>query len=906
MSFRTAYGNDTSENGWRMVNSDSCPPALVPGTDTKLRIREGDAATILIAWACWYHNNVEPIDRFRDAPTYTDDWGWSEYNDVGDSNHLSGTAIDINATQYPWGARVMPDEMVAKVQEGLRLFEGTVFWGADWSRADEMHYQIGLPEDDPALGTFAARLNQGYLGIYAPPDPNAFPLPGDLYYGPLDGDERSVSGLFASDREAWRDGLRRWQKALGIEETGIWERGSATQIAAKQIQIEKGWDPSLDGIIGTREWDVVINQGYRPNQNTVVPEVAFTEYCDISQWQNLVDDSYPYEYITIRACTGDREDEHFRENYARATDMIERGKLRGFSVYLFWRGPQTWDKAKQLITEVGGPHPKMSLMFDVEGAGGEVTGDQSDEVNAAISAAQEWLGSPHGKSRVYGYYNILADPDLWASRPPGLKFVVPDYSANPPRTVIDGFIIHQRTQEGDVAPFGHPVDVNEADLSITELLQELGAADETPDTSVIDPPPEVRDRARPVDNGKFGVDNIRDFGPITGPGVTSRLGFESTDLGVMCQVGGPSGEIIAVFGDTFRGKGVGQGEWMSPVAAFFSAGDDPNNGINFTRAVGQGQDGSGAARQLWPYEHNNPEFSTVIPSDIIEVNGRLYLHAQVHRGLGEVQWTEIQASADHGETWQHTGVKWPGDLHGGMFQVATWAAGGDGYLYVMSTCFKRNKPIIMHRVKEDRIADAGAYEPWGWNPVEGWRWGLPPSPVMEGQFGELCLRRIQNNFVLLLFNAAPPPGGYRVEALVFGKPWDNLYEAHRVTLLFGSGWNNEGPGHMAQPYGPYIVPGSTLDNFHFVASQWNTGIGGGWPYQVKHFETRIPFKVPPDLPASGFGIPAPAPANPRPIPVPLPTAIAGVGTEHLDGMIQETMSKIEEALQNFANIFKGR
>jgi len=136
MSFRRIYGHDWSENGWRMCNADETVVVTVAGM--KLRVRSGHAATVLEAWLHWYHENVEPIDKYKP----TDDWGWSATNDVATSNHLSGTAVDINATQYPWGQRVMPNARKAKIREGLKLFEGNIFWGADWSRADEMHYQL--------------------------------------------------------------------------------------------------------------------------------------------------------------------------------------------------------------------------------------------------------------------------------------------------------------------------------------------------------------------------------------------------------------------------------------------------------------------------------------------------------------------------------------------------------------------------------------------------------------------------------------------------------------------------------------------------------------------------------------------------------------------------------------------
>lgn len=167
MSFRVAYGNTHTENGWRCVNRDGCDIVRIPGlfmTETA-PLRTGPPLTILGAWLFWYDRNVEEI--------LTSIWGWSATNDVpgqpgrnNGSNHLSGTAVDVNAPRYPWGRRVMPADRIAKIREGLRLFEGSVFWGADWNRADEMHYQMSWPEGDPRNDAFARKLLDGHLGIY--------------------------------------------------------------------------------------------------------------------------------------------------------------------------------------------------------------------------------------------------------------------------------------------------------------------------------------------------------------------------------------------------------------------------------------------------------------------------------------------------------------------------------------------------------------------------------------------------------------------------------------------------------------------------------------------------------------------------------------------------------------------
>ncbi|MGV9455031.1 DUF4185 domain-containing protein [Streptomyces sp. NPDC003635] len=311
---------------------------------------------------------------------------------------------------------------------------------------------------------------------------------------------------------------------------------------------------------------------------------------------------------------------------------------------------------------------------------------------------------------------------------------------------------------------------------------------------------------------------------LTGPGLTTRFRMEATDLGVPART--PDGRLLFVFGDTFEEGRVGGGWWRSPVA-LYGRFDGPDRPVAWTGAVGGRQ-----ARQLWPYAHDNPEYSTVLPSDVITLGDCMYLHAMVNKGLGNVVRTEIWRSDDSGATWFPTGAVFAPDLHGGMFQLLTWALGDDGHVYVLSTGFQRNKPVILHRVRPDRLTEPGAYEPWGRGPDGSWAWGNPPSPVLDGTFGELCLRLLDGRWILTWFNQ----GDYRIEGLVTEHPTADLRTAHRRTLLWGTSWGREDDTHVAQLYGGYVIPGSTLDDLHLSVSQWNTQ--AGWPYRVMQFRVR--------------------------------------------------------------------
>jgi peptidoglycan hydrolase-like protein with peptidoglycan-binding domain len=101
------------------------------------------------------------------------------------------------------------------------------------------------------------------------PDPTAFPLPAGYFYGPLDGPDNSVSGEYPGEPAAWRDGLGRWQAALGLPVTKKWNDGR-TPNAATTLQRSLGLPPTPGigyGCIGQAEWNAVFKDGWRLPQS---------------------------------------------------------------------------------------------------------------------------------------------------------------------------------------------------------------------------------------------------------------------------------------------------------------------------------------------------------------------------------------------------------------------------------------------------------------------------------------------------------------------------------------------------------------------------------------------------------------------------------------------------------------
>lgn len=99
----------------------------------------------------------------------------------------------------------------------------------------------------------------------------------------------------------------------------------------------------------------------------------------------------------------------------------------------------------------------------------------------------------------------------------------------------------------------------------------------------------------------------------------------------------------------------------------------------------------------------------------------------------------------------------------------------------------------------------------------------------------MCLRRIQNQWVLVVFDNF----GYDLDVRVFPDMTSNLYAVPTGTPIHGTDWFHEGDEAVAQLCGRSIVPGSRLDGgFHILLSQWNTA--HGWPYHVMQFKIPVP------------------------------------------------------------------
>lgn len=292
---------------------------------------------------------------------------------------------------------------------------------------------------------------------------------------------------------------------------------------------------------------------------------------------------------------------------------------------------------------------------------------------------------------------------------------------------------------------------------------------------------------------------------LTGPAETGHFAAPWTDLGIPART--PNGSLFLACGDTFDGGGVGGPNWRSPVGLRSSSAD--LNNITVDGAVG-----GGSARGLVPEGHTGG--TTAIPSDIFTIGDTMYMHLM--RGvIYQTHHSDFWRSTDGGENWEYL-CQWPGDALGGQFQQKTYAVADDGWCYVLSTVFNRDvvSGLLLHRVRHEAVGDPAAYEPWGWDGAS-WGWGKPASTVSPARrWGEICFRAMEGRYALTWLNM----DALGIRAQIFALPTSNLFTTPEQTIIHPTAPGMEGGNHVAHPYGGWIFPGSTFQDFHIAVSQW--------------------------------------------------------------------------------------
>jgi len=325
------------------------------------------------------------------------------------------------------------------------------------------------------------------------------------------------------------------------------------------------------------------------------------------------------------------------------------------------------------------------------------------------------------------------------------------------------------------------------------------------------------------------------IGPTAGTGTATRdYGVGATDLCEFMEF--PSG-ILQVCGDSFAGQAVGFGGWYSPIALHVEDDsiDDP---------AGVRYDGvTGIDRPLLA-DPTEPGTSQ-LPAGVVQINRENYMMVTTVRDLDPLTSRLVKADPAQGN--------WPTlpnserdatyedsrqSQISGYYDPIPRPDSESGWVYIVANNFDRTGPLVLYRAQPKTFTDRSSWQ--GWSELG---WGHPPTPLWHDQIGEMSIRQIDGKTVLSYFNATTG----NMEVRVADDP-TGLGTAPVTTVVVATDWPEPveqlGPpenNRLAQPYGGYISPGSTLDELRVFVSQWNTTARGGTPYRVIQFAVN-PFK----------------------------------------------------------------
>jgi hypothetical protein len=293
-----------------------------------------------------------------------------------------------------------------------------------------------------------------------------------------------------------------------------------------------------------------------------------------------------------------------------------------------------------------------------------------------------------------------------------------------------------------------------------------------------------------------------------------------TDLGIPYVL--ENGSIGYLLGDTFSGPWPeGREDHRSPVMLRSASDPGSPEGIVFDSAAKVA--GNGRAPELMYNAHGGmvggTQELTVIPNDGISFpeTGRqlvsfMSMESWYDRGADGIFTSGFAglAYSDNGNDFHRTNLRWNNSADNkDPFQMWTMQRDGE-YVYIFSVrAGRQHGPMMLRRVKWERMFWPNEYEGWGWNGTD-WGWGRPCTPILEEQFGEPSVRKLRDGTWVMAYM------DYARNQLVTrtaDRP-DGVWSNPKVQIYGVTNWNL---------YGGFIHPWSTrgFGKLHLIVSRWS-------------------------------------------------------------------------------------
>jgi hypothetical protein len=329
------------------------------------------------------------------------------------------------------------------------------------------------------------------------------------------------------------------------------------------------------------------------------------------------------------------------------------------------------------------------------------------------------------------------------------------------------------------------------------------------------------------------------IGPTAGTGTPTRdYGIGATDLCVFMEF--PT-EVVQVCGDSFGGQGVGFGGYYSPIALRVdtSSVDDPD-GVRYTGVTG-------VTEPL--LADPTPSGASQLPAGVVQINRQNYMLVTTTKELVPQNSRLVKAEPTHGFWQTCPGSVREADYAGGQqsqisgyYDPIPTAESQTGWAYIVADNFDRSQPVVLYRVAPENFGDRSRWQGWASGPDGGWN--KSPTPLWGDLIGEMSFKQIDGKAVLSYFNSSTG----NMEVRVADDP-TSLGAAPVTTVVQHDEWPEPAESlpppydnRLAQPYGGYISPGSTLDELRVFVSQWhNSDPRARAPYRVLQFAVN-PYK----------------------------------------------------------------
>lgn len=312
-----------------------------------------------------------------------------------------------------------------------------------------------------------------------------------------------------------------------------------------------------------------------------------------------------------------------------------------------------------------------------------------------------------------------------------------------------------------------------------------------------------------------------------------------TDLGIPYVL--ENGSIGYLFGDTFSSAWPeGGSDHRSPVMLRSTSAPGSSEGIVFDSAAKVY--GNGFAPELMYNAHGgrvgNTTELTVIPNDGISFpeTGR-----QLVSFMSMESWDSGQSGAgifksgfaglaysDNGNDFQRTNLRWDNNADNtDPFQMWTMQRDGE-YVYIFSVrAGRQDGPMMLRRVKWERMFWPNEYEGWGWNGTD-WGWRRPCTPILTARFGEPSVKKLRDGTWAMAYM------DYKENKLVTrtaSRP-DGVWSDPKTQVENIANWNL---------YGGFIHPWSTrgFGGLHLIVSRWAHEGNRSTAYHVEQYQGTL-------------------------------------------------------------------